>query len=207
MNISNYQKNFPRIIFRQCATKTPKFSTSNILSSNASLSNISWYATLLTGLFLSYKIFEFCEEQLDEIKLPKGPFYHCTKERHLVEIFKYGAVRTSNDGEIEKDYSNPHFKDNFYAYVSTKPEFDTYGNHALVFNDQLMLRSDGTPRGHNILHEWTEFNEDLPVDERCFDKILMQSFAKTKNEREIERKNLEDKISKVAGRSIRVELD
>lgn len=233
MNISNYQKIFPRSSFHHCTTNyTTK--NSNPSSSNSSLSNSSWYAALFTGLFLSYKFLESYNKNkkikgtslkdlddeigIKEIDFSKeaplqGPFYHCTKEKNLVKIFEQGAVRISFDGElaIENDLLYAIQKVYFHAFVSIKPEFEGYGRHALVFNDQLKFHADGTPRRHKTYFfcadQWIAFTEDLPVDERCFEKIILQSFAKTSNEREIERKNLEDKISKVAGRSIRVELD
>lgn len=103
MNISNYLNFIPLSSLRNYTTKT--------YNSNWSLAKA---AALLTGIFLGYAVSRKFEDD-PEIKAYKkthpnaprsymgfgpfkkasttGPFYHCTQEKNLIEIFEHNAVK------------------------------------------------------------------------------------------------------------------
>ncbi len=126
-----------------------------------------------------------------------------------MKIFEYGAVRISDNMQFAHSDEEA-WKGEFRAFVSRSPEFSGYGRYALVFHDSLREHEDGSPRAYTVPYFntgiWIAFTEDLPVNQRCFDKVLLNSHFHSQEGRERERKNLEDKISKVAGRSISVQL-
>lgn len=233
MNISSYQKIFPQSIFRHCTTINSNLSSSNFywsLTKAAALLTGIFLSYAVSKKFhddpeiTAYKkthpnaarsLFGFGSFKKASAK---GPFYHCTQEKNLIKIIENGAVKISCHGLFIENKSQLNLKENsdttelFQAFVSIKPEF-TYGKYALVFNDNLRELDNGFPRGFMIDdyfyfgHTWVAFTEDLPLDARCFDKIIFRPKDYREEEREIERKELEEKISKIAGRSIRVELD
>lgn len=210
-------------ILSNCSKKNifPSFHTKPAISSWS----IAKGAALLTGIFLSYQFIQSTRNDQRKLinasvltdpevltNLSKQSFYHCTKEENLNEIFSSGVVKISWDGEFANDPETfLMFKNKFHAYVSTRPEYSGYGRYALVFNENLKEREDGTLRKFDdsvsYSTRWTAFTEDLPINDRCFDKILFQPIAKNQNEQELERKNLETRISKVAGRTIKVEVN
>lgn len=232
MNISNYQK----ILFRSDSCRyTTKISDPSCFSTSWSLTKA---AALLAGIILGYGVAKKLEDD-PEIEIYQkthpnaarsyfgfgpfikasttGPFYHCTQEKNLIEIFEHGAVKICCHGLFIENKSKLNLKEDFdttklfQAFVSKKPEF-TYGRYALVFNDGIRELDDGFPRGFvqdefALYNNWIQFTEDLPLDARCFDKIIFRPKDYREEERELERKELEEKISKIAGRSIIVEIN
>ena len=228
MNISNYQNIFPLLSFRHYTTKTSNYNWS--LTKAAAL-----LAGIFLSYAVSKKLQDDPEIRAYQKTHPntarsyfgfgpfikasaKGPFYHCTQEKNLIKIFENGAVIISCHGLFVENKSEVNLKENddtselFHVFVSTKPEFYPYGRYALVFNDSLKELEDGFPRGFvqdefAFYNNWIQFTEDLPLDNRCFDKIIIEPKDYREEVREMERKELEDKISKIAGRSIIVEIN
>ncbi len=234
MNISNFQKIFPQSIFRHCTIKTLKPTSSNFswaLTKAAALvtgvflsyavskkleddPEITAYKK--THPHVSRSLFGFGPFKKVSAE---GPFYHCTQEKNLIKIIENGAVKISCHGLFIENKSQLNLKEGsdtselFQAFVSIKPEFDPYGRYALVFNDNLRELDNGLPRSFMnddyfyFGHTWVAFTEDLPLDARCFEKIIFRPQNYREEEREIERKELEEKILKIAGHSIIVEID